>query len=59
MNRTANGLINGLLGVLIFSASLPATRVAVQQFDPLFLTAARAAIAGLFGLCLLLLFKEK
>lgn len=59
MDKTASGLINGLLGVLIFSASLPATRVAVQDFDPLFLTVARAAIAGLLGLCLLLAFKEK
>jgi len=59
MDRTASGLINGLLGVLIFSGSLPATRVAVLQFDPVFLTVARAAIAGLLGLCLLMAFKEK
>lgn len=59
MTRSSSGLINGLLGVLIFSASLPATRVAVLQFDPVFLTVARAAIAGLLGLCLLLAFKEK
>ena len=59
MDRTASGLINGMIGVLIFSASLPATRVAVLQFDPVFVTVARAAIAGLLGLCLLLAFKEK
>lgn len=59
MDKTASGLTNGLLGVLIFSGSLPATRVAVQDFDPQFLTVARAAIAGLLGLCLLLAFKEK
>jgi drug/metabolite transporter (DMT)-like permease len=59
MNRTTSGLLNGVLGVLIFSGSLPATRVAVLQFDPLFLTAARAAIAGLLALGLLLIFKEK
>jgi drug/metabolite transporter (DMT)-like permease len=59
MNRNSAGLINGLLGVVIFSASLPATRVAVLQFDPVFLTVARAAIAGLLGLCLLLAFREK
>ncbi len=59
VDRTANGLINGLLGVIIFSGSLPATRVAVLHFDPLFVTAARAAIAGVLGLCLLLAFKEK
>jgi drug/metabolite transporter (DMT)-like permease len=59
MDRTTGGLINGLIGMLIFSASLPATRVAVLQFDPVFLTVARAAIAGVLGLCLLLVFKER
>ena len=59
MDRTASGLVNGLIGVVIFSASLPATRVAVLQFDPVFLTVARAAIAGILGLGLLFLFKEK
>ena len=59
MDRTTSGLINGLIGVLIFSASLPATRVAVLQLDPVFVTVARAAIAGLLGLCLLLAFREK
>ena len=54
-----NGWINGLLGVLIFSGSLPATRVAVLQFDPVFLTGARAAIAGLLGLFLLLAFRQR
>ncbi len=59
MDRTASGWVNGLIGVVIFSASLPATRVAVLQLDPLFLTAARAAIAGLLALILLLAFHEK
>ena len=44
--KTANGLLNGLIGVAIFSGSLPATRLAVRRFDPIFLTVARAAIAG-------------
>ena len=57
MDETTSGWINGLLGVLIFSGSLPATRVAVMEFDPVFLTVARAAIAGLVALCLLLAFK--
>jgi drug/metabolite transporter (DMT)-like permease len=47
------GWIDGFLGILIFSGSLPATRVAVAGFDPTFLTVARAAIAGLLGLALL------
>ncbi|HEV2558546.1 MAG TPA: DMT family transporter [Microvirga sp.] len=51
--------LNGLLGVVIFSASLPATRVAVLELDPLFLTFARAAIAGLVGLAALLAMRER
>jgi len=41
------GYLNGAVGMLIFSASLPATRVAVLAFDPVFLTVARATIAAL------------
>lgn len=59
MDKTASGWMNGFIGVLIFSGSLPATRVAVRDFDPTFLTSARAAIAGLLGLALLLLFRQK
>ncbi len=59
MDRTTDGWISGAIGVVIFSGSLPATRVAVAGFDPLFLTGARATIAGLLGLSLLLLFREK
>jgi drug/metabolite transporter (DMT)-like permease len=57
--KTASGWLNGFIGVLIFSGSLPATRLAVLEFDPVFLTVARAAIAGLLALCMLMLFKEK
>jgi len=56
---TASGWINGFIGVVIFSGSLPATRLAVQQLDPVFLTVARAAIAGILGSALLILFQEK
>lgn len=52
------GWLNGLLGVIIFSGSLPATRVAVAQFEPLFLTTARASLAGLLALALLGLFRQ-
>jgi drug/metabolite transporter (DMT)-like permease len=59
MDKTTSGWINGFLGMLIFSGSLPATRLAVMDFDPLFLTVARAAIAGSLALGLLLLFRER
>lgn len=49
MDRATGGWASGLIGVIIFSGSLPATRVAVGDFPPLFLTSARAAIAALLG----------
>jgi drug/metabolite transporter (DMT)-like permease len=49
MVRTTEGWGSGLLGVVIFSGSLPATRVAVADFSPIFLTSARAAIAASVG----------
>lgn len=59
MEKTASGWLNGFIGVLIFSGSLPATRVAVLEFEPVFLTVARASIAAILALCMLLLFNEK
>jgi drug/metabolite transporter (DMT)-like permease len=59
VQKTTDGWLSGLLGVIIFSGSLPATRVAVQGLDPLFLTFARATIAGVLGLILLVASKQK
>ena len=53
LDTRTQGWINGFIGVVIFSGSLPATRLAVMEFDPVFLTLIRAAIAGLLGLALL------
>ena len=57
MDKVTKGWVNGLMGVAIFSGSLPATRVAVADFDPIFLTAARATIAGGLALALLVLLR--
>ena len=59
MDKATGGWLSGFIGVLIFSGSLPATRMAVLQFDPIFLTVARATIAGILALALLLLLKQK
>jgi drug/metabolite transporter (DMT)-like permease len=59
MDKTTSGWLSGLIGVVIFSGSLPATRVAVTGFDPVFLTLARASIAGLLALALLFVFRQK
>ncbi|QIL72339.1 DMT family transporter [Diaphorobacter sp. HDW4B] len=58
-NSSANGWWSGLLGVVIFSGSLPATRLALRDFDPMFLTVARATIAGLLALAIVLWRREQ
>lgn len=58
-SKNLSGWFNGFIGVVIFSGSLPATRVAVLELDPVFLTVARATIAGTLALCLLVLLKSK
>jgi len=59
MSKTASGWISGFLGVAIFAGSLPATRAAVMDFDPVFLTCARATIAAALGLALLAAFRQQ
>ncbi|WP_339471600.1 DMT family transporter [Pseudomonas sp. EL_65y_Pfl1_R83] len=59
LDTRTQGWVNGFIGVVIFSGSLPATRLAVMEFDPVFLTMIRAAIAASLGLCLLWWFKAK
>jgi drug/metabolite transporter (DMT)-like permease len=56
---STQGWVNGFLGMLIFSGSLPATRLAVQEFDPLFLTAMRAVLAALLALCALGMMRQR
>ncbi|MBR7779316.1 DMT family transporter [Undibacterium rugosum] len=50
--------MNGFIGVTIFAGSLPATRVAVVDFSPTFLTSARASFAAMLGLALLLVLRQ-
>lgn len=57
--HTVSGWFNGLLGVVIFSGSLPATRIAIGHMDPFFLTFLRASIAGLLALALIVIFRER
>src|SRR4051812_32929278 len=47
------GLLLGALGVLGFSFSLPATRLAVADLDPLLVAFGRAVVAGLLSVALL------
>ena len=51
--RHTLGLLLGATGVLIFAGTLPATRLAVGDLGPWFLTAGRAAGAGLVAAAVL------
>src|SRR4051812_33496025 len=52
-SRARVGLLLGLVGMVIFGGTLPATRLAVAAIDPVAVTAIRAALAGLCSLAVL------
>ncbi len=52
------GLLLGMAGVLCFGMTLPATRLALEGFDPWFIALGRAALAGLVSGVLLLLWRS-
>ncbi|MBB6250432.1 DMT family transporter [Nitrospirillum iridis] len=51
--QPAAGFVYGLVGVIIFSGSLPVTKIGLSGLDASFLSLARAAIAGVIALGLL------
>jgi drug/metabolite transporter (DMT)-like permease len=54
MSPATLGLFLGFLGVVAFGSTFPMTRLAVQWFDPLFVTFWRPGLAGLLALVVLL-----
>ena len=52
------GFVYGFLGVLVFSLTLPATRMAVSGFDPVFVGLGRAVMAGGLSLILLIVTRQ-
>jgi drug/metabolite transporter (DMT)-like permease len=54
-SRERLGLLLGFFGMCLFAGTLPATRLAVTGFDPVFLTVARVTLAGCAALAVLLL----
>lgn len=58
-DQKISGWVNGFIGVVLFSAGMPATKLAVMEMSPFFVTIARAGIAGILALSVLLIYKEK
>jgi drug/metabolite transporter (DMT)-like permease len=54
-----DGLLNGLAGVVIFGLTLPATRLAVADIDPVTLALGRALIAAVPAAFILYIMREK
>ncbi|MGG6265424.1 DMT family transporter [Leptolyngbya sp. AN03gr2] len=52
--RELTGFVYGFLGVLVFSLTLPATRIAVSGFDPVFVGLGRAIVAAALSAILLI-----
>jgi drug/metabolite transporter (DMT)-like permease len=52
------GLLYGLLGVIAFSGTLPATRIAVTNLDPTFVGLGRALVAAILAAVLLRITKQ-
>lgn len=58
LSESYRGWGSGLLGVVIFSGSMPATRLAVLGISPSLMTSARALIAGVLAMALLSLARQ-
>jgi drug/metabolite transporter (DMT)-like permease len=58
VNKETKGMLIGFVGILIFSLTLPVTKIAILSFDPYFIAFGRAALAGTLALAYLVIFKE-
>ncbi len=58
MSDLKRGYILGFIGVAIFALTLPFTRLAVREFDPLFLSIGRTVLAAAIAIPILLMTKS-
>jgi len=58
MRRDTLGLLLGFVGVCTFAGTLPFTHLAVEHLSPLFVTAGRAAVAGLLAAATLVVLRR-
>ena len=58
LSREHLGLVLGFVGVLIFSATLPATRIAVAHMDPIFVGLGRSVLAAHLAFIVLIVTRQ-
>jgi drug/metabolite transporter (DMT)-like permease len=58
VNKETKGMLIGFVGILIFSLTLPVSKIAVLSFDPYFIAFGRALLAGLVAMAYLIYKKE-
>jgi len=59
VNKETKGMLIGFIGILIFSLTLPVSKIAVLSFDPYFIAFGRATLAGIVALAYLLFKKGR
>jgi drug/metabolite transporter (DMT)-like permease len=58
VNKETKGMLIGFVGILIFSLTLPVTKIAILSFNPYFIAFGRATIAGAVALVYLVIKHE-
>ena len=58
-NNETKGMLLGFIGVLMFSLTLPFTRIAVAELSPYFVTFGRSTLAGICALILFTITRPK
>jgi drug/metabolite transporter (DMT)-like permease len=57
LQKETLGMLLGLVGVIMFAMTLPMTRIAVKEINPIWLAMARAELAAILGAVALIWFK--
>ncbi|NWJ45314.1 MAG: DMT family transporter [Chloroflexi bacterium] len=58
-NNATKGLLLGLVGVAVFSMTLPATRIGIGSFSPWFISEGRVVVAGILAAVVLFFTRQK
>jgi drug/metabolite transporter (DMT)-like permease len=58
LQKESKGMLLGVLGVISFGLTLPATRYIIEYFDPIFIGLGRAVVAAVFAALLLVITKQ-